>query len=333
MYLYEVITDAYQRFGLKGGLVFLTHIFLRGGLSSRPWLMKYAGIFHPIFNIIFLLRYGSGTDVMDEDWDNLIILDACRYDDFHSVNSLSGELERRISKGTDSKEFIYKNFCEKELHDTVYITANPHVDYIGENVFHAIVDRPINQWDPDKMCVRPYAVTDTAIEAHEQYPNKRLIIHYMQPHDPPLGSVANELENEIDIIAPVPKRISHEQPGGTRFMHAIAWGDISLEKGREAYRETLDIALEEVERLLEHLDGKSVITADHGEMFGETPYPVLGKLYAHYFHPRTVELCKVPWFHVENEGDRRPISSDPPDSVGRIHSDELRKQLRDLGYT
>jgi len=29
---------------------------------------------------------------------------------------------------------------------------------------------------------------DAAIEAYEQFPNKRLIIHFMQPHGPFIGS-------------------------------------------------------------------------------------------------------------------------------------------------
>jgi len=37
----------------------------------------------------------------------------------------------------------------------------------------------------------------------------------------------------------------------------------------EAYNENLDIVLTEIEALLDELDGKSVITADHGNLVGE----------------------------------------------------------------
>lgn len=327
------ISEAYRKFGAKGALIYLPYLFLHGGLSSRPALMGYSAIFNPIFNLIFKLKYGSGDLFIEDEWDNLIILDACRYDDFEQINTMPGKLESKISKGRESKEFIFKNFCGRELHDTVYITANPHVKYVGENVFHEVIEKPIKEWDAEKMTVKPTIVTEAALNAYEKYPNKRLIIHYMQPHDPPLGPTAKELKEEIDLIGPVPEQLSYDQPGGTRYLHALARGEISLDKARKAYRETLQIVLTDVKYLIRNLDGKSVITADHGELFGETPYPLLGKLYGHYFHPRTPELCKVPWFHVDTNGERRTIIKNSPNSNQRMSEKDIEEKLRYLGYT
>ena len=36
---------------------------------------------------------------MKEDWDNLVILDACRYDMFKKLNTINGKLEYKISIG------------------------------------------------------------------------------------------------------------------------------------------------------------------------------------------------------------------------------------------
>lgn len=332
MRITKTAVEAYGKLGFTGSIIFCAHVLLRGGLSSRPRMMKYAGLLHPVYNFIFSLKYGRGTDIMAEDWDNLIILDACRYDDFREVNNISGNLERRISKAADSKGFVIKNFCGKDLHDTVYVTANPHIKYIDDDVFHAIVDDPIDQWDPKTMCVKPSSVTDAAKQALEQYPNKRLIIHYMQPHDPPLGPTAQELSEQEDIIGPVPERVSKDQPSGTRYIHAVASGELPLAKARKAYRETLEIVLADVRDLVDHLDGKSVITADHGEMFGEKPYPFLGRLYDHYFHPRSPQLCKVPWHVVDNGAKRRSIRSDPPIQKTDTSKTRLETQLRELGY-
>lgn len=332
MRISKTAVEAYRKLGFKEAIIFCTHVLLRGGLSSRPRMMKYAGLLHPFYNFLFSVKYGQGTDIMAEDWDNLIILDACRYDDFQQLNNLPGNLESRIAKAADSKGFVIKNFCGRELHDTVYVTANPHIKYIDDDVFHAVVDEPIDQWDSSTMCVKPASVTEAAKRAHDKYPNKRLIIHYMQPHDPPLGPTAEELADEMDIIGAVPERVSRDHPSGTRYIHAVAAGDLSLTKARKAYRETLEIVLEDVQDLLDYLDGKSVITADHGEMFGENPYPFLGKLYDHYFHPRTPELCKVPWHIVQNGTTRRTVHSDPPKTSNRISQNRLENQLRDLGY-
>jgi len=50
---------------------------------------------------------------MQRDWDNLIILDACRYDYFKEYNEISGDLEPVVSKASHSLQFMEKIFQEK----------------------------------------------------------------------------------------------------------------------------------------------------------------------------------------------------------------------------
>ncbi|MFC7028075.1 hypothetical protein ACFQH8_12520 [Halomicroarcula sp. GCM10025710] len=66
-----------------------------------------------------------GIDIFEEDWDNLLILDACRYDMFEEQHSLPGRLESRISKSSHTSEFLQSNFADRDLRDTVYVTASP----------------------------------------------------------------------------------------------------------------------------------------------------------------------------------------------------------------
>ncbi|MFY4816443.1 hypothetical protein ACOJIV_27775, partial [Haloarcula sp. AONF1] len=295
--------------------------------SSTPlplWYLKY------LYNIWFSIKNGSGVDVLEEDWDTLILLDACRYDDFKHLNEIPGNLSSRISKGVDSNEFIRKNFIGQDLSNTVYVTANPHVDLISDDTFHRVITEPISNWDSRLQCVRPNQVTSSAIEAHDQYPNKRIIVHYMQPHDPPLGPTANELRKEFEIGG---ASLEEDSPRGKRIMELVASGDIPKEDAHRAYRETLKIVLDEVSSLLEQVDGKVVISADHGEMFGERPYPVLGELYEHYQNPRTKELCKVPWFVVNSQSPRREIfSGKNTQDNDSIDDKTLDDQLEALGY-
>lgn len=126
------------------------------------------------------VEYSSpeGVDVMAEDWDNLVILDACRYDYFEDQNNISGDLKHRISQGNKSWEFMQKNFAGKQLHDTVYVTANPFVTRFNDDVFYA-VDTLDEYWDDDLGTVRPEDVVAAAVEANQTYPNKRLIVHFM----------------------------------------------------------------------------------------------------------------------------------------------------------
>ena len=328
----RLFKKAVQTYNEKGFLTLLndgfqfvkTHVIM-GGLSSRPYVAYWSGLLRPIYNAAFKLRYGSGVDVMGEDWDTLVLLDACRYDDFQSQNWLSGRCEKRISAGADSREFIQENFVDRNLHDTVYVTANPHVHLLNNDTFHAVVDYPLSQWDSETKCVRPEKVTDAALQAHQKYPNKRIIVHYMQPHDPPLGPKGSELRNHVEFVG------VDDPSDGMRLFEVLASGDVEVDCVREAYRETLDIALEEVDRLLKQIEGRIVISADHGEMFGEQPYPILGKLYEHYNHPHTLELCQVPW-HVIDDGTRREITPEPPLENRDSEDQNIEEKLEALGY-
>jgi hypothetical protein len=294
----------------------------------------------PLYSRLFDLRHGSGVDVMAEDWDTLVLLDACRFDDFERENTLDGELERRLSQGVDSPSFIAANFAGRTLHDCVYVSANPHVREIDPDTFHAVVAEPLATYSPADGCVRPEAVTDAAVRAHERFPNKRLVVHYMQPHDPPIGPTARDLESEIDLGG---WAWSGVDAAGERLLPAVEAGVVDPDVAREAYRENLRIVLDEVESLLAELDGKTVVSADHGEMFGERPYRLLGPLYEHWQNPRTVELCTVPWLVVDGD-ERRRIVSDPPigidvdvdelgDGVDRSDAGvDVEAQLSALGY-
>ena len=82
--------------------------------------------------------------IMQEDWDYLIILDACRYDYFEKFYGqyLSGKLEKRLSLGSSTREWRDRNFTGK-YDDTIYISANPFINsvkavfgFLGADHFH-----------------------------------------------------------------------------------------------------------------------------------------------------------------------------------------------------
>lgn len=292
-------------------------------VPRATWILK-----HP-YDLLFRLRHGRGTAVMEEDWDTLILLDACRYDEFERVNQLPGELDDKISRGVDSYEFIRNNFVGNELSDTVYVTANPHVKLLDNSTFYQINTDPIEAWDDELQCVKPEDVTAAAVASHRAHPHKRIIVHYMQPHDPPLGPTADRIRQRADIGGTG----MGNRGGGTRIMELVAQGDIAAETARQAYRETLEIALTEVETLLQEIDGKVVVSSDHGEMFGESPYPFLGRLYEHYQNPKTTQLCKVPWFVADTTTDRRNIADESgSETQTRVDDTAIQEQLEALGY-
>lgn len=280
------------------------------------------------FNIAYQrhTRSEQGTRVIEEDWDTLVILDACRFDMFEEQNHISGDLQHRRSLGSESWEFLRANFGGGTFHDTVYVSANPYTAKLPNGTFHAIIDLIEDGWDPDQRTVLPETVVTAARQAAETYPDKRLIVHFIQPHFPFIGDAGRRLDHGGI------ERSSTETDDSKRHV----WGSLGhgrLQKSRvwEAYRENLDIVLPHVETLLESLSGKSVVTADHGNLLGERtrPLPVRG-----YGHPRGLdapELRTVPWLVVEGT-DRRSVVSDPPVDDADPSEHVVEQRLEALGY-
>lgn len=266
----------------------------------------------------------SGIDVFDEEWDNLIILDACRFDYFADSTEFEAPVERRESRGSTSREFIRGNFSDRALHDVVYVSGNRWFmqlrDVINSEV-HAYrdVERDfhVDRLDDDKSDVgyvpRPETVLNSAVEAAEEFPNKRLIIHLMQPHKPYLG----------------PKSDQFTYDGGLRS--TMAASSATDEVLREAYQDTLEITLDLVASTLDSIDGRTVITADHGELLGERLRPIPVRWYGHLEGMYVPELVDIPW-QVVKEGPRREIRADPPEEMAEVDEENVEDTLRALGY-
>lgn len=298
-----------------------------GPLQTVKAAIRYIPI--EVNNLVFWLNHETGIHVMDEDWDNLLILDGCRYDMFAECIDINGSLESRISLGSSSEEFLEQNFFDREFHDTVYINANPYIPKLGldDGTFHAVIDC-LGEWDAVLETVRPDTVADAARRAHGRYPDKRLIVHFMQPHAPFIGERGRALIGGGWTTDP---EVEEKEQG---IWHHLRHDqvDIDINEFWAAYKENLDIALDEAEKLLETLNGKSVITADHGNLVGErlSPIPTRPK-YGHPYGVHTEELLKVPWFVIES-GNRRETSPEPPVSRKGISDDEVEERLTALGY-
>ena len=63
-------------------------------------------------------------ELQELEWDNLLILDACRYDIYEEV--LGREVDHNFSKASMTRYFIRDNFSEGDWSDVVYVTLNPH---------------------------------------------------------------------------------------------------------------------------------------------------------------------------------------------------------------
>ncbi len=252
-------------------------------------------------------------DLINRDWDTAIILDACRYDYFKEENIFfEGELRQETAPGGASQEFIQKMFQNRELHDTVYVTGNPFVSILKPNTFHDIIID--ENWDVGNTQAPPKKVTDAAVQAHTDYPNKRIIVHYMQPHfpihDPKFKYVNDGIEGRRGQYWPV---------------------SVSRNEIREGYRKNLQYVLKHVKKLVEMVDGKIVITSDHGELLGERMRPIPLRAYNHYEYLYVPELLRIPWLELPSD-NRRNIRSDPPKEIERASDKEVIQRLEAMGY-
>jgi len=290
--------------------------------------------------IRFYLNHGSGVNIMKQDWDYLLILDACRYDIFRETSRLDGELKHIISKGSHSKEFCNANFSGKNFNDTVYVTANGYGARIAQNVFHDLIFTDEDDTIPDTDVLHstakgmaPSTVYDAAIDAKEKYPNKRIIVHFMQPHNPFLGSKAQEIRENLEqsglVIRScnakkVKKYDIHDDLVMRTLIDAAEEGYISKAELREVYVENLEIVLKYIEDLISELPGRTVVTADHGNYLGEQDQ------FGHPKYEYVEELRKVPYLVVDS-GERPEIIKEESGET-RIDDEMIEQRLKDLGY-
>jgi hypothetical protein len=283
----------------------------------------------------------DGVDVPEREWDNLVILDACRFDIFEAVleeggplSDVTGSLSESVSQGSCTREFLPANFSGRQ-HDTVYVTSSPHI-YKNNDLFDIEFHDVTHVWleehrrrggevesrdvSPDPDCHHPRHTTRHAREAIDSYPQKRLVVHYLPPHWPFHGEFGKEHFAHFTDGAPWQELTARKR-------------SISRETVWKAHRENLEIALAEVETLLSDLDGKTVITSDHGQLIGDRmfPIPVRG-----FGHPATLyqsELVDVPWFEADYETRRNTVAEPPVDQTDTDEAEELAANaLRDLGY-
>jgi hypothetical protein len=263
-----------------------------------------------------------GTDIFaEEDWDNLLILDACRYDEYAALTPFDGPVESRTSRGASSNQFVYGNFHGKTRHDVVYVSGNRWYLLMQENgefdaEIHAHYD--IDRDAFDGYVPKPETTTEAALEMAERYPNKRLLIHYMQPHKPYFGKYRDLFSYDTE-----------EDYGLREVMRHF---DIDRETLHPAYRENLSVVLDQVERLVSQLDGKTVVSSDHGEMLGGRLSPIPIRWYGHPSGVYVDELTEVPW-QVVSDGPRRRVTSDSPRrATDEYDVEEIEESLRHLGY-
>jgi hypothetical protein len=280
----------------------------------------------------------NGIYVLSESWDNLVILDACRFDVFEQSvkrRKRKGELESRISRGSNTEQFLSENFASRSARHVVYISANPYTDRIIKKYLYALISVWKDSWNDEYQTVLPECVYERSARELSKYHSKRFVIHFVQPHYPYIGF--KDL-NVSKLVVTDKKYYDNDSSFITVYRQRI-YGEESRNLGLhfQAYKHNLELALDYVEKLLGILPGRTVVSADHGEAFGEKMRSWLPfRLYGHFRDVRIPALVKVPWFIVESKGRERMPTSEMSGSDQEVfHNDEedlIKARLKSLGY-
>ena len=112
-------------------------------------------------------------------------------------------------------------------------------------------------------------------------------------------------------------------------------GDLDRDDVLSAYKENLKIVLSHAAELVKDFPGRTVITSDHGETFGDRPgilYPF--RVYGHPRHRHVKPLVVVPWLIIEKRGGiAEPRHEEPNEQAHSEQDDEkIKERLRKLGY-
>lgn len=270
-----------------------------------------------------------------DEWDICVVLDSARWDMFHELAadrfSLPEE-QSRWSVGSITTEWLSNTFRPRyapDIGETALVTATPHSQTVfGDKEWltnqsevgmryprNPVVDKSdfaaVHElWRSHatvENVVPPETMLDATLEAWES--SERVVAHWMQPHEP--------------FIAPNARLVG----GGAtekNVWSALNAGELRPEDVWQSYRATLDYALESLDVLLSCVNARVLITADHGNMFGE-----MG-MYGHPFGLMHPAVRKVPW-HIVNGVD---IVDRERASVLKKsgQSTDIEEQLVALGY-
>jgi len=199
-------------------------------------------------------------------------------------------------------------------------------DWNAVNSFTEVVDAWSTNWDKEENTVRPESITEIALEEDN---GGKMIVHYIQPHRPYIScpeeakvwddnqrveAIAEEKEYEeepstkrkvIEGTRPYWSKFFWKLPYKTRWKIKDAlglenphWGALVQKVGedevRDYYQQDLRMALEQVARLVEELDGKVIVTADHGEALGEH------NDWGHQEESDNPKQYTIPWLEMES---------------------------------
>ncbi len=323
------------------------------GIKNPRMAMRYLRQNYPItkwLGIQASSRGFLGTHVLSKEWDVLILLDTCRVDALRMVSdeySFLNDVGRLCSVGGSSPEWMAATFNKSwrsELQDTAYLCGNGFAEFIFEQESWAerrawapppgwhffdgrwdLIEKTglgrlehLHRYTSDEeervagehiASTPPQYITDRAVAVNRDFDFDRLMLHYIQPHH---RYTASAIREEREFYKYETEPWEYLRQGGDR------------EVVFEAYLDELRYVLDSIELLLKNIDAETVvISADHGEAFGE---------YGAYGHgPGSIHphVRFVPWATTTADDSGSYTPDFAPEDVTEQNVDET---LRALGY-
>lgn len=261
--------------------------------------------------------------IHEGDWDNLIVLDAARFDFFETFfdcypNLEHGELEKVKSPGSATPEVLPELFPGR--YDWTVFSANPFLNdrgveagdskWISDEHFTDIREIWSSRSTEDTGVVTPTAMAEEIVS---QDWDGNMIAWFIQPHIPHIGTISTSMAKSI------PDHFVQDGKVDRTLAKLI----------RESYKYNLLRVLFRVSDLAGMLEGKTVITADHGELlFDDDLDPDC------YRHPQNSghdKLRNVPWLEVDSDRALTHSTLDQEDFVRLAYKSVLKREVGEEG--
>jgi hypothetical protein len=194
--------------------------------------------------------------------------------------------------GGNTDEFIEKNFSTGNWSDVTYVSGcsklksrkfraltarNP------DETFDDVIRVYENEWNQNLGTVTAESVYEAAIENLDVA--ERGIVHFMQPHNPFIGDF--DLGHDVAGMG---------SPDEKQFRNVWVLGEsqkLNSDTIVKAYESNIDYVIRFVDKLIADLDGKFLITSDHGELLGDDG------LYGHSYGSTAKKVREVPVDKIE----------------------------------
>lgn len=266
--------------------------------------------------------------ISEGNWDNLIVLDSCRYDFFkqfykHYPNTCKGEVEKIESDGSVTPETLPKIF--PHFYKAQVFSAHPWIsseereiesvldktDYRAWNHFEEIID----VWKNASYytgVTHPEKVVSAVEKNYDK--ERKTIAWFMQPHHPHIGKIS------ICPDGGIPEIFKNEDDKVDETIVKLL---------RVSYKYNLLRVLYNVSLLVGQLEGKTVVTSDHGELLydhGRGDNNVL-----HMPGRKDEELIHVPWLEIPEETTENLKELSDKEFVEKAYKSVFGREVKEEG--